>query len=213
MKYWLAPLKAEAHSTLCRRRKQKRGEKESTLEWESEVTEFIRSVGSEPLTCLWVSVAVPVHVFSLSSGRPHSPQSLCQSSLIVLALSSWFRFFVLCGSCDCPQTCFRPSQGNLSGLESHQREASKEDGLTRPLFVLLASFSALFVVHICMPCQYREFFSSSISPAVQSTQGLGQYPLCGLFIQVCLTKKMSVHQFLENIWSHSLDYLTQRQSL
>lgn len=148
MKYWLAPLKAEAHSTLCRRRKQKRGEKESTLEWESEVTEFIRSVGSEPSTCLWVSVAVPVHVFSLSSGRPHSPQSLCQSSLIVLALSSWFRFFVLCRSCDCPQTCFRPSQGNLSGLESHQREASKEDGLTRPLFVLLASFSALCCAYL-----------------------------------------------------------------
>lgn len=33
MKYWLAPLKAEALSTLCRRRKQQRGEKESTLEW------------------------------------------------------------------------------------------------------------------------------------------------------------------------------------
>lgn len=88
--------------------------RESASEWaEGGVSEFI---GSEPWTCLWVSVAVPVHVFSLSSGRPHAPQSLCQSSLIVLALSSRFRFFVLSRSCDCLQTCFSPSRGTLSSL-------------------------------------------------------------------------------------------------
>lgn len=33
-------------------------------------------------------------------------------------------FFVLCGSCDCLQICFPPSQGNLSGLDSHQRKVA-----------------------------------------------------------------------------------------
>lgn len=49
------------------------------IEQESGVTEFIQAVlavsqllGSEPVACLWVSVAVPVHVFSLPSGRPCS---------------------------------------------------------------------------------------------------------------------------------------------
>lgn len=37
-----------------------------------------------------------------------------------------------------------------------------------------------FVAHICMLCQYHEFSSSSISPAVRSTQGLEHFPLCGL---------------------------------
>lgn len=99
----------------------KRVGKEGTLERECEVTEFICSIGSKPTTCLWVSVAVPVHVFSPSPGRPLSLQSGCQRSLIVLVLSSWLRFFVLCRSCDCLQTCFLTSQGNLSEHDSHQR--------------------------------------------------------------------------------------------
>lgn len=181
---------------LCAVDESKRGG-EGKLEWESEVTEFIRSVGSEPWTCLWVSVAVPVHVFSLSSGRPHSPQSLCQSSLIVSALSSWFRFFVLCPSCDCLQTCFRPSQGNLSLdlMVIKERLPWRMAYLTPSLSCWPLSLP--FVAHICMLCQYHKFSPSSISPALRSTKGLKYYPLCGLFIQGCLTKRWVCTSFLK----------------
>lgn len=134
MKYWLALLKAEARSTLCSRGK--RGG-EGKLKWKSEVTEFIRSVGSEPWTCLWVSVAVPVHVFSLSSGRPHSPQSLCQSSLIVSALSSYFSFFCIQPILWLPSDLFSSFSGeSLSGLDGHQREAPMDSDFSRSLAAL-----------------------------------------------------------------------------
>lgn len=143
MKYWLAPLKAEARSTLCSRGK--RGGEEK-LKWKSEVTEFIRSVGSEPWTCLWVSVAVPVHVFSLSSGRPIRLRvyvkalSLCQPSHLVSV------FFVFSQSCDCLQTCFRPSQGNLSLDWMVIKERLPWTVVSH--FLLLPSFSTLCCIYL-----------------------------------------------------------------
>lgn len=114
------------------------------------MTEFVRSVGSEPPTCLWVSVAVPVHVFSLSSGRPHSPQSLCQSSLIVSALSSLIQVFL--SSADLVtafRLVFRPPPLSLFlslfGLDAHQ----SRDGLSHPLFVSLPPTPFFFLLHIC----------------------------------------------------------------
>lgn len=144
----------------------KSGEKESTLEQGSEVTEFIRSVGSEPATCLWVSVTVPVHVFSLSSGRaPFASEFMSKLSHCVGPLILIQVFLSSCRSCDCLQTCFRPSQGNLSGLDSHQREASQEDGLSHSLFVLPASFSALllsiFSCYVNIMSLLIQYFTSS----------------------------------------------------
>lgn len=158
---WSWRLRPTPHS-LCGGEESRRGEKESTLEWESEVTEFIRSVGSEPWTCLWVSVAVPVHVFSLSSGRPHSPQSLCQSSLIVLGLSSWFRFF-------CPlQILWLPSDlfCSFSGESLWAGRSSKRGvgggWLISPSLCLVALFffSALCWVYLYSMSISRVFFFS-----------------------------------------------------
>lgn len=98
-----------------------------------------------------------------------------------------------------PSDLFSSFSGeSLSGLDGHQREASMEDGLSHPLFVLLASFSALCCTYcICMLCQYHKFSPSSISPALRSTKGLKYYPLCGLFIQGCLTKRWVCTSFLK----------------
>lgn len=114
MKYWLALLKAGAHSTLCEGRKHKRGGEGKTRRSEkSEVTEFIPSAGPEPTTCLWVSVAVPVHVFSLLSGRPLASKFMSKLFHCVgpSRLDSVFFpcVWVLSESCDCLRICLRPS--------------------------------------------------------------------------------------------------------
>lgn len=147
------------------------------------MTEFVRSVGSEPPTCLWVSVAVPVHVFSLSSGRPHSPQSLCQSSLIVSALSSLIQVFL--SSADLVtafRLVFRPplSLSFFLSLDWTPIKAGMAY-LTLSLSRCLPPF--FFLLHICA-CNVnnQDFPSSSITPAASSTHGLERFPLCGLFI-------------------------------
>lgn len=149
------------------------------------MTEFVRSVGSEPPTCLWVSVAVPVHVFSLSSGRPHSPQSLCQSSLIVSALSSLIQVFL--SSADLVtafRLVFRPPPLSLSFFLSLDWTPIKAG-----MAYLTLSLSRCLPPPFFFCCTYvhamsiiRTFPSSSITPAASSTHGLERFPLCGLFI-------------------------------
>lgn len=157
MVYWLAPLKAEAHSTLCRRRKQKRGEKESTLEWESEVTEFIRRVGSEPPTCLWLSVAVPVHVFSLLSGKAPfasefmSKLSHCVGHLILIQVFCPLQILWL------PSDLFSSFSGESLWSGQSSKRGFQGEWLISPSLCLAGLFLH-FVEHICMLCQYHEFF-------------------------------------------------------
>lgn len=147
------------------------------------MTEFVRSVGSEPPTCLWVSVAVPVHVFSLSSGRPHSPQSLCQSSLIVSALSSLIQVFL--SSADLVtafRLVFRPPPLSLS-FSLWTGRPSKQGWLISPSLCLAASHPFFFCcTYVHAMSIIRTFPSSSITPAASSTHGLERFPLCGLFI-------------------------------
>lgn len=191
MKCWLVLLKSWGLPYSVLKTKAKQGERESTLEWESEVTEFIRSVGSEPSPCLWVSVALPVHVFSLSSGRPPSPQSLCQCSLIILALSSWFRFL---SSADLV-TAFRLVFLLLRGI-SLDWTVIKERLPRRLAYLTLSLFCwplfLPFVAHICVLCQSHEFSSSNISPTVRSTPGL---PFVWSVYPGLSDQNMSVEQF------------------
>ena len=137
------------------------------------MTEFIRGVGSEPETCLWVSVAVPVHVFSLSSGKAPfasefmSKLSHCVGPLILIQ--------VFLSSADLV-TAFRLVFVLLRGISLDwtvikERLPRRMAYLTLS-FVPLASFSVLLLSIFRMLCQYHELSPSSITPAARSTRGL-----------------------------------------
>lgn len=111
------------------------------------------SVGSEPVACLWVSVAVPVHVFSLPSGRPCS-----------VFMSKLFHCI---GSLSLIQ-CFFPEGlvTDFKPLYVHLREAAEEESFSQPS-VLFAFFALVELFsHYRVYGRWCFFSPTSLSPGV-----------------------------------------------